>query len=322
MRPDAQVSPATREAVLAAIKQLNYEPHQSARNLSSTFPKVIGLVISRLPSEIQASKAGYEYMAALYRGAAEVCNRSGYELMVQEVGTANSIQVLVRRVRSRNVGGYVVAAPATEFGALGSTLAEEHIPHATINPMAAVAGVPTVSVDDRRTVRALVDMLIARGHARIAYVGTTIAMRATRERLAGYKDALRAAKIGLDKRYVLVGGIEFEDGLRAGRQLLALADRPTAVQCLTDDLAAGVLAAAHEASLALPSELSVCGFDDFGLARKLWPALTTAQLPAEQLAALACQQVIDKLEGRHPQDHCLPCSLSLRSSVGPGPRTA
>jgi LacI family transcriptional regulator len=97
---------------------------------------------------------------------------------------------------------------------------------------------------------------------------------------------------------------------------LRLKNRPTAIQCLTDDIAAGVIAAAQELEIDLPNELSICGFDNFGLARKISPALTTAHLPAEEMAEMATRQVISALE-RKDQDNevVLVCDVILRSSL-------
>jgi LacI family transcriptional regulator len=143
--------------------------------------------------------------------------------------------------------------------------------------------------------------------------------------MAGFSDAMTAAGIAIDKRYIGTVGFGFDDGLHAGRALLAGARRPTAIVCANDDVAAGVLAVAHEKQLALPDELSVVGFDNSGLSRKTWPALTTVDLPVAEMAAQAVRQVISLLEtGGEPVEPtalfaCVPC---FRDSVAAAPATA
>jgi DNA-binding LacI/PurR family transcriptional regulator len=86
-------------------------------------------------------------------------------------------------------------------------------------------------------------------------------------------------------------GISFSDGLAIGRKLFSKVRRPTAIQCITDDMAAGLIASAHERRLLLPEALSISGFDNFGLATRLYPALSTATLPLMSMAVAATRQV-------------------------------
>ena len=112
-------------------------------------------------------------------------------------------------------------------------------------------------------------------------------------------------------------GIAFADGLAIGRELFAKSRRPTAIQCLADDMAAGLLAAAHRRRLAMPEALSVAGFDNFGLATRLYPALSTATLPLMDMAEAATRQVLDTLDGREVTPlHRFPFEVVLRDSIG------
>jgi DNA-binding LacI/PurR family transcriptional regulator len=112
----------------------------------------------------------------------------------------------------------------------------------------------------------------------------------------------------------------FDDGYEMGLQVLSRPDRPTAVQCLTDDIAAGVIAAANRLKISLPDGLSIAGFDNFGLARKITPALTTAGLPAEDMGEAAALQVIDALEGRGRRAvRTLACNIVMRDSIASAP---
>jgi hypothetical protein len=172
--------------------------------------------------------------------------------------------------------------------------------------------------DDRQAVRTLVEQMVRQGHRRIAFAGTGEHARAYSERLAGYRDAISSADGGrLRPRVYESRGVDFADGLAIGREIFSKSRRPTALQCITDDLAAGVIAAAHERRLAMPEALSVAGFDNFGLATRLYPALSTVTLPMMTMAAAATRQVLDTLEGRDvvPCQH-FGCEVALRDSIG------
>jgi hypothetical protein len=100
--------------------------------------------------------------------------------------------------------------------------------------------------------------------------------------------------------------------------LLAQPDPPTAIFASNDDMAAGVLAVAHDRGLAVPADLSVAGFDDTTLARTVWPPLTTIHQPMAELARTATAILIEGGEISHRR---LPHTLVQRASVAPPART-
>jgi LacI family transcriptional regulator len=323
MRNEPQVALATREAVRQAIDALQYVPLQSARNLSSSVAKVVGLVVMHMPKEA-AARAGYEYLSSLHLGALTVCNARDYGLMLIQVEGAACADRLVRMARARQIGGFIIAAPATEVPGLVQKLCDANVTHATLGALTAAPSMNWVAADERAAAAELTTHVASMGHRDIAFVGGNAPIRACRERLAGFTEAMRRLKIPVKKEWLLKSGITFEAGVEAGRRLLSAAPTPSAVVCITDDLAAGILAAAHEMGWRLPEQLSVVGFDDFGLARKTWPPLTTAHLPSEEMAAHAAAQVIATLEGQSLQSRILPCPVHLRQSVGvwPSPKVA
>lgn len=318
MRRDPLVAPKTREAVEEVIRRLGYEPMHAARNLSSNRPHVIG-VVSLRTAETEALGLGSEYLTTLHLGALQVCNAANYGLIFFPSQDAESADMLVRRVKTRQLSGYVVAAPATETPELMNALKANAVPFSAINPADASMCPMGVLSDDRLAVSSLVGQMVKQGHRQIAFAGTGGHARAHSERLAGYLEAIGSSDGGrLRPRVFESSGIAFSDGLAIGREIFAKSRRPTAIQCITDDLAAGVIAAAHEKRLAMPEALSVAGFDNFGLATRLYPALSTATLPLMQMAIAATRQVLDVLEGRDVISwQQFGCEVVLRDSIGP-----
>jgi LacI family transcriptional regulator len=317
MRRDPLVADATRAAVEDVIRRMGYEPMQAARNLSSNKPRVIG-VISLRSAETVAQGLGSEYLTTLHLGALQVCNEANYALIFFPSLDAESVDTFIRRVRTRQLSGYVIAAPATETPGLVEALIANDIPFSAINPANAAMCPMHVLSNDRLAVRQLVEEMIGQGHRRIAFAGAGGHARANGERLAGYMDAIEASGRARLRPIVIESrGIAFADGLDIGRDLFTKKSRPTAIQCITDDMASGLLAAAHERRLAMPDALSVAGFDNFGLATRLYPALSTANLPLMQMAEAATRQVLDSLEGRDVRpSHHFPCEVVLRDSIG------
>jgi LacI family transcriptional regulator len=92
------------------------------------------------------------------------------------------------------------------------------------------------------------------------------------------------------------GDYTFDDGFRGARKLLALKDRPSAIFGSNDEIAAGVLAAAHSDGINVPYELSIAGFEDSPFSKQSWPALTTARQATEEIARHAAQRLIGDLQ--------------------------
>ncbi len=315
IRNQGHIAEETKKRILQVIEELGYIPLQSARNLSGSFPRVIGIVIPSY-KELRKLRQGYEYEYALMMGALNVCNEFGYAVNILEIRNANDVKTLVKRIGSRQIGAYIVAAPATEYPGLSNTLKDNAIIFSTISANNPASSDLKVIADERTATYKMARSMIELGHQRLAFIGGSNKQRATKERQKGFSDAIQECKTQKIQHEIYQCGVFFEDGYRQGLQVLRQKNRPTAIQCLTDDIAAGVIAAAQELGIDLPNELSICGFDNFGLARKISPALTTAHLPAEEMAEMATRQVISALE-RKDQDKevVFACDVILRSSM-------
>ncbi|NCU12518.1 MAG: substrate-binding domain-containing protein, partial [Sphingomonadaceae bacterium] len=159
--------------------------------------------------------------------------------------------------------------------------------------------------------------LINTGHRRIGFIKGHPNHMASEDRLAGYRRALDRAGIAHDPALVRDGEFDFESGVRAAQVLLDLPVAPTAIFASNDDMAAGVLAVAHDRNMDLPGDLSVAGFDDTTLARTVWPPLTTIHQPMAELARTATEILIAGGDITHRR---LPHQLIERASVAPPAR--
>ncbi len=161
--------------------------------------------------------------------------------------------------------------------------------------------------------------LLELGHRRIAVIGGQAQSLVARARLEACRAAMDAAGVPLDERLVRTGRLLFEDGLELGRDLLGLADRPTAVVCGNDLQALGVYEAARQARLGVPDDLSVVGFDDLDFTRWCGPPLTTVRQPFEEMGAAAARLVLTLAAGEVPEQTRVELSTTLvvRGSTGP-----
>ncbi len=160
--------------------------------------------------------------------------------------------------------------------------------------------------------------LIQLGHTSIGFVTGRQGTATTRRRLDGFLSAMKDANLTVPDNFILEGTYEYRSGLEAGESLLKLAQRPTAIFASNDEMAAGLIAAAHKSGLSVPEELSIAGFDDSVIATVVWPQLTTVRQPIKEMAAAAVNMVTKQCRGQTKDEATvrkLPIDLIMREST-------
>ena len=170
--------------------------------------------------------------------------------------------------------------------------------------------------------RQAIDHLIGLGHRRIGFITGKPGVSSARERLAGYRDALRDADIPYDHKLVVTGDFLEERGYQATEQLLALEQRPTAIFTSADTAAIGAIKASRAAGLRVPDDISIVGFDDIPEASLVMPPLTTVRQPLMEMGTTAVrllQRLMDEPE-MTPRRTELDVELVVRGSTAPPPK--
>ncbi len=309
---EPNVRQATRDRVLAAATALDYHPNVAARSLAGRRTFLIGLAYEN-PSP--------NYVVDLQTGALDRLKGERYRLLVlpfeDAVAASGKMQAIAR---ASGLDGIVLAPPLCDDVATVTELEACGLPYTRIGPTSGGSQAPDVVMDDIGAARAVVDHLAGLGHRRIAIVRGDPTHASSTARLEGYRAGLVAHGITPDPCLEVVGAYTFASGYAAGKALLAAAVRPTAIFASNDDMAAGVLNAAHEAGVAVPAALSVVGFDDSNIASVVWPRLTTIHQPIRDMAREATGALLalieDKAGSAPPQPHlALPFQLVIRGST-------
>jgi LacI family transcriptional regulator len=313
---EANVRADTKQRVLDVIAQLNYRPNPSARHLAGTHGYNIALLYDN-PSP--------SYLMDLQRGALESCQAEGFHLILQPCGflDQNLEATIDNLIVESRVPGLILSPPLSDAGGLIEQLERLGVLHARIAPIDIARPGPYVAVDDRGAAFELIRHLIEQGHRRIAIIKGHPDHGAGHWRYEGYLTAMRQYGLPIDDDLIVQGYFSFESGLEAGRKLLSLPDRPTAIFAANDDMAAAVLHVAHDLAIEVPGHLSVAGFDDTPLSRHVWPPLTTVRQPVQEMARQATMQLIDRIRKRGLSQPSGPsamyCSLVIRESTGAAP---
>jgi LacI family transcriptional regulator len=184
------------------------------------------------------------------------------------------------------------------------------------------SGVDAIMVANHAGALAMGRHLLFLGHRRIAVITGGSENLDVRERLEGFRAALREAGIAPDPALELAGDFTEESGYAAGVRLAAMEPRPTAVFALNDAMALGAMSALRAAGLEIPRDIGVTGFDDIPTAQYLEPPLTTVRVDISALGARAAERLFSVLQAPDklpPFRNVLPTSLVIRRSCGSRP---
>ena len=280
------VRPATREAVLRAIDELNYKPNIAARALASASTTRIGLLYNSPESA---------FVSALLVGALDAATRFGAQLLIRRFEEKRALADILFDMVQGGANALILPAPYCEV-ASGTALVDRlKVPVIALCSGDELPDMSSVRVDDVAAARDMTNYLIGLGHRRIGFVRGAQTHIVRRTRFEGYRLALSAHGIEVDPDLVVDGDLTFESGLAATEQLLSLRRPPTAIFASNDDMAAAVISVAHRRDIRVPDQLSVVGFDDSPISRKIWPPLTTIRQPIVDMTAMAVESVIEML---------------------------
>lgn len=311
---EPSVRTATRQKVVSAIEELGYQPNQAARNLARSRSYTIGFVYSN-PNAY--------YVVSMQEGIIDVCQNSGYEVMIHPLKLEGQQQVadyLENLVSRTRLAGLILTPPYSEMPDLLTQLDDRQIDYVAIqssSPKLPLAN--SVKVNDRAAAKCITEHLIAQGHSKIGFLRGDQSHYATQEREEGYREALQGANLQIDESLIYSGTYSFESGSEGVNHLLEQSNQPTAVFASNDEMAAGALFRARLMGLTIPCDLALAGFENSPYATQTWPQLTTATLPVSEIAELATTQLLSKLSKRESES---PCSVTPALVVRGSSQTA
>ncbi len=296
------VSDETRERVLRAAKDLGYD----TSNLRQGAISRVGVFIHRGANALSHN----DFYSPVLRGAEEACRQRKLSVTYSTVGAGDNIREIIEQqeVDGLLCIGFFEPEIVQIFRETGKPVVL--VDHAS-------DGIPSVTTDNFSGARQAVNHLIRMGRRRIGFISGPLEHQSIRERWLGYRQALYDARIPADPR--LESTFTFDEhygGRRAMRELLALKDRPDGVFAANDNSAMDATFVCKEASVSIPEEIAVVGFDDVVGSAYFNPPLTTVRVPKEELGAKGVEMLLSHRMRKTSQKVVVPVRLVVRSSAG------
>lgn len=309
-QPGQTISPATKQRVLEAVRELGYKPNPAAQSLRSQRTRTIGFITDDI---MWPTPAG-----GMIAGAHDVTDEHESALLVMHATREpGRILEVMDQLESRNVDAIVYAV-------VGTRAIDLPIPRAGTRTVL-MNGLhdeyeQQVLPDETQGQFTATKLLVDAGHRRIRYIAGDLPSWATKQRRQGFRKALAGTGIRYSAEMTTYGNFRPDSGYDLARRALREAQRPTALMCGNDLMALGAYFAAKELGFRVPEDVSIVGYDDHvDIAAYTHPPLTTIKLPYYEMGRAAAELCMQPPES--PTCRIVGCELVERSSVSVNPET-
>ncbi len=289
------VGEATRRKVKAAIDELNYVPNMLASNLRSQRSDFLALVLPDITNSFWTSIA---------RGAEDEAWSQGYGVFICNTDNdPEKEEGYIHRLLQRRVEGVmIVPTPSMSSEAQLKRLRQHGIKFVVIHRRLASVMANVIRSDGEGAARTLTSELVRGGCKRIAFVGLPLTDPSRKERLDGYKAALRKAGRPIDEDLIRTGEARSASGgFDMVTQLLTGGSKPDGILLANSRLALGGLRAIERAGLVIPDDITVAAFHDIHAIDSYAPQLITAVQPAHRMGQLATRRLLEMERGEDGQ---------------------
>jgi LacI family transcriptional regulator, galactose operon repressor len=309
------VSTDIRARVTAAIDELGYVRSESARQLRAGQSRIVALLVLDMANP---------FFVDVARGAERVARAQGLGVMLCNSGQDPAEEAAYLSLFAEQRVRGVLITPADGDGANITAFRRHRIPYVMVDRLAPAEESCSVAVDDVAGGELAARHLVRAGHRQIAYVSGPASLAQCRDRRSGAEAALVAAGLPATALTVVeVDQMSVASGRDAGSRLLGLAQRPTAVFCVNDLVALGVLQAMFGAGVRVPEEISIVGYDDIDFAAAAAVPLTSVRQPAVRMGQTAAELLIEETGEGHAAHRHRPVvfqpELVVRGSSLPPP---
>jgi DNA-binding LacI/PurR family transcriptional regulator len=312
----SRISEKTKEAVREAAADLGYVPSSVGRALRNQRAGAIALIVPNTSHHV----FGHLYFMHVLTGISAAANARDVQVLLSttaDTGEAREVAAYERVVRSRSADGAIVTSAAVTDQGLEALVATG-LPVVLIGNFPYLSEAVSVGIDDVAASRDITNhLLVEHGRTHLVHVTGPLDHQTGIDRRVGFLAAV--SEHGVAEDAIVVEGDFSEDAGHAAIESL-IADRVKfdGVVFANDDMAFGGLTALKQHGVRVPDDVSIVGFDDFGLSRLTTPGITTVHVPAEEMAHNATERLFDIIAGtaNGPAQQQLAVTIVERDSCG------
>lgn len=315
LRDSYEISPETKKIVLEYAEKINYHPNPIALSLKERRSRSIGVIVCEIANS---------YFSQVINGIESIANTNGYNVIIsQSHESAEKELVNLQYLTSRSVDGLIISVSTeTKNFSYFKELHDRGMPIVFFDRIVDEIQTHKVIADNFKGAYDATAHLISCGYKRIATLCNTVFLSIGKERLAGYKAALKDHGMEPDEsliRYCQHGGMVAAEMDQAMDELFSLQNPPDALFAAADKLTTGCLRALRAKGLSVPKDVGLIGFSNSELTELLNPSLSVIRQPAFEMGEVATSLLLELIESKRPvtdfQSRVLSTEMVIRSST-------
>lgn len=296
LRDSYDISPQTKKLVMEYAEKINYRPNPIALSLKEKRSRSIGVVVAEIANS---------FFSQAINGIESVAYKNGYNVIISQSRESSSREAVnLEYLSSRSVDGLLISlSTETNDMATLKQLHQKGLPIVFFDRITEEIKTHKVVVNNFQGAYDATEHLLNNGYKKIAFICNAKHLYITKERLAGYKQALADYDIPLNKKYIrhcYYGGLVFSEVEKAVDKLLALEPRPDAIFASSDKLTTNCLRILNTKKIKVPDDMAIVGFSNSDLTSLLTPSLTVIRQPAFEMGESATDLLIKLIESRRP----------------------
>jgi LacI family transcriptional regulator len=308
------VAESTRQRVLETVREMGYIPNRAARQLRRQRTDTIGFI---LPAS--APRFSDPFFSEFITGLGDEAVEHSYDLLISTAlsGQEAEQQAYQRWAQSQKVDGFIINR-LWESDWRVRFLASQRIPFMTLERSQDPEDYPSIQIEGKASIAALVNYLVETGFRRLAFIGGPSHLTIHADRYGGYQQGLAKNQIPFDPKLIAAADMTIAGGYQAAKRLLYIHDPPDAIVCINDETAFGVLYAAREAGRTVGADLAVTGFDGVQETKYSQPTLTTVDQPLYEIARQMVRMLLAEIAGQPfgERQVIIQPTLRIRESTG------
>lgn len=288
LRGHPDISTETKRRVQAAAKELGYVPNFMARNLSSKQSRTIGVIVPKL---------AHFFFSAVIESIYDAAFENGYEIIltVSQENPEREVQHIQTLLAMRVDGLIISVTENTIDYSIFDTIRKSGLPITFIDRIIPLKEFNTITTDDYAGAFMATEQAISCGYKKLGTIGGFQHTNIGRDRLKGYKDALKKHRHAIYPERIVLGGFGEQDGYKGFMKLYSSGNLPEFILAVSFPVALGIYRAAQELGLKIPKDFDIICFGTGTFNQLLKPSLTMIDQPAAALGRAAVELTLEHI---------------------------
>ena len=312
LRDSKEISPSTKELVLAKAKELNYHANPFASNLRRQKSKTIAVVIPEIANN---------FFSSAINGAESYAQKKGYHVLIYQTHDDVQQEISIsKHLQNGRVDGILISLSSqTSTTDHLQDIKNNGIPIVFFDRVAEDISAPKITTNDYESGFKATEHLIENGCKKIAFLSISNKLSISNNRKNGYLDAVKKHGLVTNKKHVVTCDSNKEANIELIKELLQQPDRPDAIFACVEELAVASYVICEQLQLNIPNDVKIMSFSNLQTAAILNPSLTTITQPAYDIGREAASVLFQLMENKgslqRNGDVVLNSELMIRNST-------